>query len=173
MYVCVYMSLTFVQIGVPKSLHSQIFLPFCEFPLTQKKKTLTTEMNFRSYFHFKWIPEREREKVRAREGDRDPVSAVRTSKLQSTSFASTRAVDCDPRSWTRLRADRDRRDASWDRDRRFARSRRWSRSRLRADHDRRRGRRTGAREAPRRQTQSIASVNLGAVFVFLVLSFSL
>ena len=29
-----------------------------------KKKALTTEMNFRSYFHFKWIPERERERER-------------------------------------------------------------------------------------------------------------
>ena len=41
------------------------------------------------------------------------------------------------------------------------------------DRDRQRGRRTGAREAPRRRMPSIASVNLGAVFVFLVLSFSL
>ena len=76
MYVCVYMSLTFVQIGVPKSLHSQIFLPFCEFPLTQKKKTLTTEMNFRSYFHFKWIPERERERKWERERETETQSAL-------------------------------------------------------------------------------------------------
>ena len=79
--------------------------------------------------------ERERERARAQEGDRDPVGAVRTSKLQLAPFASTSAVDRDSRLRTRLRADRDQRGASRDCDRCFARSRRRSRSRLRADRD--------------------------------------
>ena len=59
--------------------------------------------------------ERERERTRAREGDKDPVGAVHTSKLQSAPFASTSAVNRDPRSRIRLCVDRDRRSASRDR----------------------------------------------------------
>ena len=33
----------------------------------RKKYALTMEMNFRSYFHFKWIPDRERERERESE----------------------------------------------------------------------------------------------------------
>ena len=49
-----------------------------------KKKALTTEMNFRSYFHFKRSPERERERARGRQRPSQrrshvqaPVSVVR------------------------------------------------------------------------------------------------
>ena len=54
------------------------------FLLTQKKKALTTEMNFRSYFHFKWISERESESARGRQRPsrrrshvQAPVDAIR------------------------------------------------------------------------------------------------
>ena len=136
-----------------------------------KKKALITKMNFRSYFHFKWISERERERESESAKGRQrpswcrshiqaPVGAVRKhqrrrlqSEIVNSSSRRSRSVRC------------------------FARLRRRSRSceaaRSSRDHDRRRGRRIGAREAPHRRTQSIASVNLGAVFVFLVLSFSL
>ena len=60
-----------------------------------KKKALTTEMNFCSYFHFKWIPEREREREK---------NAL--TELQSAPFASTSAVDRDLRSWSHA-VDRD------------------------------------------------------------------
>ena len=102
------------------------------FPLTQKKKALITEMNFRSYFHFKWIPERERER-----GKHNQSALFARTKFQSTPFASTSAVDRDPRSRTRLRPDRNRRGALRDRNWRFARSRRRLPSRLRADRHRR------------------------------------
>ena len=105
-----------------------------------KKKALTTEMNFRSYFHFKWIPERERERERESEREREKhnqSALFARTKLQSAPFASTSAIDRDPRSRTRLRPDRNRRGASRDRNRRFARSRHRSPSCLRADRDRR------------------------------------
>ena len=35
-----------------------------QFHLTVKKYALTAEIHFRSYFHFKWFPERERERER-------------------------------------------------------------------------------------------------------------
>ena len=75
-----------------------------------KKKALTTEMNFRSYFHFKWIPERERERERERKREKHArTSTVRThqsapfarTELQSVPFVSTSAVNHDPRSWSR------------------------------------------------------------------------
>ena len=52
------------------------------------------EMNFRPYFHFKWIPEREREREREREEEEDPSSSpVRRSpanpELQSVLIALT------------------------------------------------------------------------------------
>ena len=78
-----------------------------------KKKALTTEMNFRSYFHFKWIPQREREREK---------NAL--TELQSAPFASTSAVDCDLRSWSHAVIA-------------ISPSRRWSRSRLRAERNRR------------------------------------
>ena len=123
-----------------------------------KKKALTTEMNFCSYFHFKWIPEREREREK---------NAL--TELQSAPFASTSAVDRDLRSWSH----------AVDRDLAFAptiaisssrrsfseiassimispsrRSRSCEAARCFARSDRRRGRQTGTCKAPRHRTQS-------------------
>ena len=65
------------------------------FPLTQKKKALTTEMNFHSYFHFKWIPKREREREWEREREKHnqlapsarPSSSQRHSQAPASSIA--------------------------------------------------------------------------------------
>ena len=123
-----------------------------------KKKALTTEINFRSYFHFKWIPERERE----REARTHQSTPFARTKLQSAPFASTSAVDCN----SRLRSREDA--ASWDHavHRDLAKQRGASQ-----DRDRRRGRRTGARKAPRRRTQSSIERQSGFCPCFLGLSF--
>ena len=116
-----------------------------------KKKALTTEMNFRSYFHFKWIPEREREK-HARTHQSAPFART---KLQSVPFARTSAVDHDLRSQSHLRVGRD-----------LAKQSGASR-----DPNRRRGHQTGAREAPRRRTLSSVERQSGFCPCFLGLSF--
>ena len=66
---------------------------------------------------------REREREREREARTHQSAPFARTKLQSVPFASTSTVDRDPRSRSRLRADRDRRGASRDHDRHFARSR--------------------------------------------------
>ena len=53
----------------------------------KKKKALTTEMNFRSYFHFKWIPERERERERERKGE----ARTHQRRLHAPSSSSLRS----------------------------------------------------------------------------------
>ena len=89
-----------------------------------KKKALTKEMNFCSYFHFKWIPERERERESVR-GRR--THSPSSSPLRSQAPASSIVIwDCDltpliaispsrRRSRSCLRVDRNRRVISQDR----------------------------------------------------------
>ena len=114
-------------------------------------------MNFRSYFHYKWIPDRERERERESERKKRPPSSspVRRSptnpELQSAPIARTsRSRTAPRRSIARTRRSHHAPiaiDASRDRDltnSRAARSHapddriaRRSRSRLRTDRDRR------------------------------------
>ena len=61
----------------------------------RKKKALTMEMNFRSYFHFKWIPERERERAREGEARTHQSASFACTELQSAPFASTNTVNRD------------------------------------------------------------------------------
>ena len=114
------------------------------------------EMNFRSYIHFKWIPEKGRERARVRKASSSPVWWLPTNpvKLQSVPpIAKRRSRSC------RASRDRDlaaliaisavlRKIAISDRDRAVDRdlgSRRGSRSGIAIailDRDRRRGHRT-------------------------------
>ena len=146
-----------------------------------KKKALTMEMNFRSYFHFKWIPERERERerARAREGEASSRRSHAPSSSQHCSQAPTPSIAIRDRelAFAPIAIGAVLREIAIDasRDRAVDRHLAFELIAIDAsrDRDRWRSRRTGAWEAPRRRTQLIMSVNLGAVFVFLVLSFSL
>ena len=65
------------------------------FSFDRKKDVLTTEIHFRSYFHFKWFPERERE--RGRRGSPDhtfPSSSPTIARTKShRSHRSQHRVD--------------------------------------------------------------------------------
>ena len=102
--------------------------------------------------------------IRDRELAFAPIAIGAVLREITIDTSRDRAVDCDL-AFVLIAIDTSR-DRVVDRD--LAKRRGASR-----DRDQRRGRQIGAREAPHRRTQSIASVNLGAVFVFLVLSFSL
>ena len=150
-----------------------------------KKKALTTEMNFRSYFHFKWIPERERERERewASEREREKhnqFAPFACTKLQSALFASTSAVDREL-AFTPIAIGAVLREIAIDasRDRAVDRHLAFAPIAIDAswDRDRRRGRRTGAREALRRRTQSSVERQSGCCvcfsgFVFFLVAFS-
>ena len=95
----------------------------------RKKKALTTEMNFRSYFHFKWIPDRERERARASAREEEEAPELQSSLT----------ITDEPRA--PVHADRTHQSISH----RAA----WSHA-----PDDRTARRSRSREAPRHRTQS-------------------
>ena len=81
------------------------------FPLTQKKRLwLRKWISVPIFTSNEFRRERERESESAR-GRQRPSRRLHTSKLQSAPFASTSAVDRDPRLRTCLRTDRDQRGA--------------------------------------------------------------
>ena len=72
----------FCKCGCLVGLENRIFRKSISFD--RKKYALTTEIHFRSYFHFKWFPERERE--REREGE--PQAPVQSDDCQRTLSSS-------------------------------------------------------------------------------------
>ena len=131
----------FWKCGCLVDLENRIFRKLIS--VDRKKKALTTEMNFRSYFHFKWIPERERERERERESAREEgelqSSPTIADDLQSSLVQSISSTRCRSQSREAPRRSLSREaligamlceiaiDASWDRaidrDLAFARSR--------------------------------------------------
>ena len=61
------------------------------FSFDRKKEVLTTEIHFRSYFHFKWFPERERERERKKRELRSHFRRHRRTPSSSPTIARTRS----------------------------------------------------------------------------------
>ena len=59
-----FQEIIFRKIGCLVGFENRIFRK--SFSFDRKKEALTTETHFRSYFHFKWFPDRERERERER-----------------------------------------------------------------------------------------------------------
>ena len=79
-----FQEIIFRKIGCLVGFENRIF--WKSFSFNRKKEALTTEIHFRSYFHFKWFPERERE----RERERSRLWRRRRTPSSSPTIARTR-----------------------------------------------------------------------------------
>ena len=78
----------FRKCGCLVGLENRIFRK--SISVDRKKYALTTEIHFRSYFHFKWFPEREREREREREEEEgEPRAPVQSDDRQQTPSSSS------------------------------------------------------------------------------------
>ena len=78
-----FQEIIFRKIGCLVGFENRIFRK--SFSFDCKKEALTTKILFRSYFHFKWFPEREREKEREEEEGAQitPLTSPANPELQS------------------------------------------------------------------------------------------